>query len=238
MGDSTSPVKQYFEFADGYRGYNNGCGCNNDILFLLFFLVFMNNGMWGRNWNNGNGCSADVAAVVAETNGTYAAERFNNLSTTLGQLKDNQFAGFSGVQNAMCQGFGGINTNLSQGFASVNNSLSQGFGGLNTNLQNGFYGLNNSIQNSKYEIGSKIDACCCATQTGIANLQAAYDRGVCAIINAGNANTQAIKDMLGAHWSANDKERICALESQLSEQKILAAIAAKSTTTTTTTTGA
>lgn len=223
MGDSTSPVKQYFEFADGYRGYNNGCGCNNDILFLLFFLVFMNNGMWGRNWNNGNGCSADVAAVVAETNGTYAAERFNNLSTTLGQLKDNQFAGFSGVQNAMCQGFGGINTNLSQGFASVNNSLSQGF-----------YGLNNSIQNSKYEIGSKIDACCCATQTGISDLRSAFDRGVCAIVNAGNANTQAIKDMLCAHWSANDKERICALESKLSEQTILAAIAAKSTTTPTT----
>lgn len=224
MGDSTAPVKQYFEFPDMARGYNNGC--NNDILFLLFFLVFMNNGMWGRGWNNngcGNGCAADVAAVVSETNGAYAAERFNNLSTTLGQLKDNQFAGFSGVQNAMCQGFGGINANLSQGFASVNNSLSQGF-----------YGLNNSIQNSKYEIGSKIDACCCATQTGIANLQSAYDRGVCAIINAGNANTQAIKDMLGAHWASMDKERICALESQLSEQKILAAIAAKTTTTTTT----
>lgn len=226
MGDSTTPVKQYFGF-DGMGGWGGCNGCNNsEMLFMLFFLVFLNNGNWG-NWNRygnyGSDPAADVAAVVANANGQYNAERFNTLSTTLGQLKDNQFDGFSGVQSALCQGFAGINSNLTQGFS-----------GLNTNIQNGFYGINTSILNSKYETGNKIDACCCATQTGLANLQAAYDRGVCAIINAGNANTQAIKDMLGAHWSANDKERICALESQLSEQKILAAIAAKSTTTPTT----
>lgn len=227
MGESQVPVKQYFGF-DGMGGCNGCNGYNNsEMLFMLFFLVFLNNGNWGGNWNRFGGNSfgspaSDVAAVVSSANGQYNAERFNALGTTLGQLKDNQFDGFSGVQSALCQGFAGINSNLTQGFS-----------GLNTNIQNGFYGLNTSILNSKYETGNKIDACCCATQTGLANLQAAYDRGVCAIINAGNANTQAIKDMLGAHWSANDKERICALESQLSEQKILAAIAAKTTTTTT-----
>ena len=236
MGDSTTPVKQYFGFdgmgchgCGGY-GYNN----NSDMLFLLFFLVFLNNngnwGNWGRGYNAGgcgcgDGCAADIAAVVSNANGQYAAERFNALGTTLGQLKDNQFTGFSGVQSALCQGFSGINTNLAQGFA-----------GLNTNIQNGFYGLNTSTLNSKYEIGSKIDQCCCATQTGIAELRSAYDRGVCAIINAGNANTQAIKDMICTHWTADDKERICALENKLSEQKILAAIAEKTITTPTTTT--
>ena len=235
MGDSTTPVKQYFGFdhpwgCGGYGGCN-GYNANNDMLFMLFFLVFLNNGNW-NGWNRGyngggcgNDCASDIAAVVSNANGQYAAERFNALSSTLGQLKDNQFTGFSGVQSSLCQGFSGINTNLAQGFS-----------GLNTNIQNGFYGLNTSILTNRYDIGNKIDACCCATQTGIANLQAAYDRGVCAIINAGNANTQAIKDMLGAHWSADDKEKICALESQLSEQKILAAIAAKTTTTPTTTT--
>lgn len=246
MGDgTTTPIKQYFDF-DGYgRGYGNyGCngyGCNNDMLFMLFFLVFLNNGNWNRGWGNmnygcgcGNDCAADVAAVVSNANGQYAAERFNALSNTLGQIKDNQFNGFSAVQSALCQGFSGINSGMAQGFASVNNSLCQGFGGLNTNLQNGFYGINNSIQNSKYELGSKIDACCCATQTGLAELRSAYDRGVCAIINSGKDNTQAIKDMLGAHWSADDKERICALENRLSEQRLLRAIEARDTTTTTT----
>lgn len=233
MGDTTTPVKQYFGF-DGMYGHGcNNYNSNSDMLFMLFFLVFLSNGGWGNGWNRGYGangcgcgneCAADIAAVVANANGQYNAERFNALSNTLGQLKDNQFNGFSGVQNALCQGFGGINSNLAQGFS-----------GLNTNIQNGFYGLNTSILNSKYEIGSKIDQCCCATQTGIAGLQSAYDRGVCAIINAGNMNTQAIKDMLGEHWRADDKERICALENKLSEQKILTAIAEKTITTTTTT---
>lgn len=222
--EMSEPVtKQYFNFDTPYR---YGGGCYNDGFFgggnggmgffatLLLFCLFGNGGFgggwggWGRNGmisplaaDLGVNTASDVAEIKAGIN--YIGQNAAAKDTLLGQIKDNQFNGFAGVQSALCQGFSG----------------------LNTNIQNGFYGLNTSVLTSKYDLAQSIDSCCCTTQRSIDAVQNAIDRSTCAIINSGKENTQAILTALCNHWQDAANRKICELEATVREERILAAIA-------------
>lgn len=218
--EMSEPVtKQYFTFDQPHNGCNDGFfGGNGGMGFfatLLLFCLFGGGfgggwGGWGRNGmmtplaaDLGANTASDVAEIKAGIN--YLGQNAAAKDTLLGQIKDNQFNGFAGVQSAMCQGFSG----------------------LNTNIQNGFYGINTSVLTSKYDLAQAIDGCCCTTQRSIDAVQNAIDRSTCAIINSGKENTQAILTALCNHWQDSANRKICELEATVREERILAAIAAK-----------
>ena len=108
------------------------------------------------------------------------------------------------MQNGMC----GIKTEiLSQGYQNQLSTCQQ----TNTILQQS-QAITNTIQNGFTSIGYQIE------------------RNACDVKEASLANTQRILDTLNNHWGQEQQGIINSLQSQLSEQRILNAVAASKTT--------
>lgn len=111
------------------------------------------------------------------------------------------------MQNGMC----GIKTEiLSQGYQNQLSTCQQ----TNTILQQS-QALTNTVQNGFTSIGYQLE------------------RNACDVKEASLANTQRILDTLNNHWGQEQQGIINSLQSQLSEQRILNAVAASKTTPTT-----
>lgn len=94
-----------------------------------------------------------------------------------------------GINSGICDGFYAQNTNLLTGFSNVQQSLCQGF---------------NGIQREVSDLGYRLQDCCCQTQRAIDGVNYNMAKNTCDIIQANNANTQRIVDLL----SAQEMERL------------------------------
>jgi hypothetical protein len=70
-------------------------------------------------------------------------------------------------------------------------------------------------------------------QNGFTSIGYQLERNACDVKEASLANTQRILDTLNNHWGQEQQGIINSLQSQLSEQRILNAVAASKTTPTT-----
>lgn len=144
----------------------DGMGFGDGGFMWVFFLFFLL--AWGGNGMfGGNGGAAGSALTRAELCDGFNFQNVEN--------------GVRGVQNGLCDGFYAMNSSLMNGFHGVDNALCQGFNGVN-----------NNITQARFDAQS----CCCETNRNIDSLRFQNERDTCDIIQAANANTQRIIDLM------------------------------------------
>lgn len=205
---------------------NNGANSqwNNPFIYLLWMMFF--GGGNGFGFGGGNMQAAANAAGIQNLSdliqdnhnsdltmqaiaGNTAA--ITQLANMLNVSTDKIATAVNVMSNQMQNGMCGIKTEiLSQGYQNQLSTCQQ----TNTILQQS-QALTNTVQNGFTSIGYQIE------------------RNACDVKEASLANTQRILDTLNNHWGQEQQGIINSLQSQLSEQRILNAVAASKTTPTT-----
>ena len=207
---------------------NGGMGnmWNNPFMYLIWLSMFNNGG--GGFFGGGNANQQSIANGAAIQNlsdmiadnhnsdltmqaigGNTAA--INQLANMLNVSTDKIAAAVNVMSSQMQNGMCGIKTEiLSQGYQNQLSTCQQ----TNTILQQS-QALTNTVQNGFTSIGYQLE------------------RNACDVKEASLANTQRILDTLNNHWGQEQQGIINSLQSQLSEQRILNAVAASKTTPTT-----
>ena len=212
-------------YADFAALSNNGANgqWNNPFIYLLWMMFFGNGG-------NGFGFGGGNAAANAA--------QFQNLSDL---IQDNHNSDLT------MQAIAGNTAAITQLASALNTSTDNVIGAINamsTQMQQGNCQIKTEILNQGYQ--SRLDNCqqtntilqqsqniANIIQSGFAAQSTQIQLLGCEIEKTSIANTQRIIDTLNSHWSQEQQGLINSLQSQLSEQKILNAIAAKSATPTT-----
>lgn len=212
-------------YADFAAMSNNGANgqWNNPFIYLLWMMFFGNGG-------NGFGFGGGNAAANAA--------QFQNLSDL---IQDNHNSDLT------MQAIAGNTAAITQLASALNTSTDNVIGAINamsTQMQQGNCQIKTEILNQGYQ--SRLDNCqqtntilqqsqniANIIQSGFAAQSTQIQLLGCEIEKTSIANTQRIIDTLNTHWSQEQQGLINSLQSQLSEQKILNAIAAKAVTPTT-----
>ena len=212
-------------YADFAALSNNGANgqWNNPFIYLLWMMFFGNGG-------NGFGFGGGNAAANAA--------QFQNLSDL---IQDNHNSDLT------MQAIAGNTAAITQLASALNTSTDNVIGAINamsTQMQQGNCQIKTEILNQGYQ--SRLDNCqqtntilqqsqniANIIQSGFAAQSTQIQLLGCEIEKTSIANTQRIIDTLNSHWSQEQQGLINSLQSQLSEQKILNAIAAKAATPTT-----
>lgn len=212
-------------YADFAALSNNGANgqWNNPFIYLLWMMFFGNGG-------NGFGFGGGNAAANAA--------QFQNLSDL---IQDNHNSDLT------MQAIAGNTAAITQLASALNTSTDNVIGAINamsTQMQQGNCQIKTEILNQGYQ--SRLDNCqqtntilqqsqniANIIQSGFAAQSTQIQLLGCEIEKTSIANTQRIIDTLNTHWSQEQQSLINSLQSQLSEQKILNAIAAKAATPTT-----
>lgn len=212
-------------YADFAAMSNNGANgqWNNPFIYLLWMMFFGNGG-------NGFGFGGGNAAANAA--------QFQNLSDL---IQDNHNSDLT------MQAIAGNIAAITQLASALNTSTDNVIGAINamsTQMQQGNCQIKTEILNQGYQ--SRLDNCqqtntilqqsqniANIIQSGFAAQSTQIQLLGCEIEKTSIANTQRIIDTLNTHWSQEQQGLINSLQSQLSEQKILNAIAAKAATPTT-----
>ena len=207
---------------------NNGMGnmWNNPFMYLIWLAMFNNGG--GGFFGGGNSNQQAIANGAAIQNlSDMIADNHNSdltmqaiagntaaitqLANMLNVSTDKIATAINVMSNQMQNGMCGIKTEiLSQGYQNQLSTCQQ----TNTILQQS-QALTNTVQNGFTSIGYQLE------------------RNACDVKEASLANTQRILDTLNNHWGQEQQGIINSLQSQLSEQRILNAVAASKTTPTT-----
>lgn len=209
-------------YADFAALSNNGANgqWNNPFIYLLWMMFFGNGG-------NGFGFGGGNAAANAA--------QFQNLSDL---IQDNHNSDLT------MQAIAGNTAAITQLASALNTSTDNVIGAINamsTQMQQGNCQIKTEILNQGYQ--TRLDNCqqtntilqqsqnlANVIQSGFAAQSTQIQLLGCEIEKTSIANTQRIIDTLNTHWSQEQQGLINSLQAQLSEQKILNAIAAKAAT--------
>lgn len=212
-------------YADFAALSNNGANgqWNNPFIYLLWMMFFGNGG-------NGFGFGGGNAAANAA--------QFQNLSDL---IQDNHNSDLT------MQAIAGNTAAITQLASALNTSTDNVIGAINamsTQMQQGNCQIKTEILNQGYQ--TRLDNCqqtntilqqsqnlANVIQSGFAAQSTQIQLLGCEIEKTSIANTQRIIDTLNNHWSQEQQGLINSLQAQLSEQKILNAIATKAATPTT-----
>lgn len=215
-------------YADFAAMSNNGANgqWNNPFIYLLWMMFFGgNNGFgWGGNGNratdqqaisNGIGIQNLSDLIQDNHNNDLTMQAIAGNAAAIGQLAaalnvstDRVAGAINLMASQMQQNCCDIKSNImSQGYQNQLSTCQQ----TNTILQQS-QALTNTVQNGFTSIGYQLE------------------RNACDIKETSLANTQKIIDTLNNHWSSEQQGIINSLQSQLSEQRILNAVAASKTT--------
>lgn len=145
-------------------------------------------------------CCCDVQAAIQQVAGQvgFSAERVIN-AVNMGDCNVIQ-----AIKDCCCTTQKAI---LEQGYQNQlancqqTNTIMTGINGVNTGVERGFANLGNIINQGFSQVG----------------FQAQQDK--CDLINAGNANTQRIVDLLNGHWKEEQANQIQDLKFQLSQER-------------------
>lgn len=217
----------YADFAAMANGGGMGNMWNNPFMYLIWLAMFRN----GNGFLGGGNSAADQQALVngaAIQNLSDMIQDNHNNDLTMQAIAGstaavNQLAGMLNVStDRIATAINVMAGNMQQNCCDIKSTImSQGYQNqlstcqqTNTILQQS-QALTNTVQNGFTSIGYQIE------------------RNACDIKETSLANTQKIIDTLNNHWSSEQQGIINSLQSQLSEQRILNAVAASKTTPTT-----
>lgn len=163
---------------DGNRGYGDGWG-NWGGALIGGALGGAVGGAWnGNRWNSGQCCNNGGAAAYGDL---FLMDSVSNMRNEVGSVGRDQLMQTAGLQSTMCQGFGGVNAAVDR----VGATLAQGqcrteAAVLTTGLNGQIEQKNNTIatigaqhaaeiqsMRNTFEVASKIDNCCCTTNSNI-----------------------------------------------------------------------
>ena len=210
----------FADFAAMQNNGNNAWGSmwNNPFMYLIWLAMFGGGNGFGFGGNNAqamaNGAQIqnlqDLITdnhnndLTMQANGGNTAA-ITQLANILNTSTDNITAAINTMTQQMQSGMCGIKSDiLSMGYQNQLANCQQ----TNTMIQ-GFGNVQNSITQLGTQLGYQIQTVGCD------------------IKSASTANTQRILDTLNTHWTSEQQGVINSLQSQLSEQKILNAIAEK-----------
>lgn len=227
MSDNLS----YADFAamQGNGGMNGMW--NNPFMYLIWLAWFNGGNGFGFGGNRAGVAAGDVQAAnnaAAIQNLSDMIQDNHNSDLTMQAIGGNtaaisQLAGMLNVStDKIAAAINVMSSQMQQNCCDIKTSImSQGYQNqlstcqqTNTILQQG-QALTNTVQNGFTSIGYQLE------------------RNACDIKETSLANTQKILDTLNGHWSQEQQGIINSLQSQLSEQRILNAVAASKTTPTT-----
>ena len=209
----------YADFAAMANNSGANSQWNNPFIYLLWMMFFGGNGGFGFGGNGAANAAQfqNLSDLIQDNhnsdltmqavNGNTAA--ITQLAGVLNTSTDNVTAAVNALASSMQQGCCDIKTGImSQGYQNQLSTCQQ----TNTILQQS-QALTNTITNGFTSIGYQLE------------------RNACDVKETSLANTQRIIDTLNNHWSSEQQGLINSLQSQLSEQRILNAVAASKTTT-------
>jgi len=227
MGDNLS----YADFAamQGNGGMNGMW--NNPFMYLIWLAWFNGGNGFGFGGNRAGVAAGDVQAAnnaAAIQNLSDMIQDNHNSDLTMQAIGGNtaaisQLAGMLNVStDKIAAAINVMSSQMQQNCCDIKSAiLSQGYQNqlstcqqTNTILQQS-QAITNTIQNGFTSIGHQIQMMGCDIEKNDL------------------ANTQKILDTLNGHWSQEQQGIINSLQSQLSEQRILNAVAASKTTPTT-----
>lgn len=200
---TTDGTNMYMPVAPAY-GYGNGNGNGNDMFggnWMWFLLVWMAMFGWGNNgfggFGNGNNAAGDIQRGFDQS----------TLTT-----------GINGIQNSLCNGFAGVNQAISGGFAQAEIAANS---------------RQMADMNQTFALQSSMQNCCCENRAGLADLKYTVATEACAdrnavstalrdVLEANNASTQRILDMMCQDKIDAKNERIAELQQQLQMAQLAA----------------
>lgn len=171
------------------------------------------------------GYQSQITQMNAATENTNAIRQaVNNIGYELG-------AGLATTQQAINAGFFGLNdavkdATYANGMTALQNKydIAQRIDGIQNALQLDNCGLTNAMGVGFASVGNKIGETACGIQRAIEGINFNNERNTAAIVQAGNANTQRIIDMIAANEKARLAEQLAQANQSLSEQRIIAAM--------------
>jgi len=191
----------YMPVAPAYGGFggNDGLFGGNGAWFILILLAMFGWGNgFGNNGFNGNG------AVGADIQRGFDQAALTN--------------GLTNVQTAICNGFAGVNQGISNGFAQAEIAANS---------------RQMADMNQQFALQSSMQNCCCENRAGLADLKYTVATEACAdrnavsnalrdVLEANNASTQRILDMMCQDKIDAKNERIAELQQQLQMAQLAA----------------
>ena len=184
--------------AYGYGGNGNDMFGGNWMWFLLVWMAMFG---WGNNGfgfgNNGGGVGNEVQ------------RGFDQSALT---------TGINGIQQSLCNGFAGVNQAVANGFAQSEISANS------RQMAN---------MNQQFTLQSALQNCCCENRAATADLKYTVATEACAdrnaisnalrdVLEANNASTQRILDMMCQDKIDAKNERIAELQQQLQMAQLAA----------------
>lgn len=211
----------YADFA-AMNGGGNGNMWNNPFMYLIWLAMFQN-GSFGFG---GGGAQAAANAAGIQNLGDLIQDNHNN---------DLTMQAIAGNTAAVTQLAGVLNTSADNITAAINvmaSQMQQNCCDIKTGIMSQGYQNQLSTCQQTNTILQQSQQLQNTVANGFTNVGFLLERNACDIKETSLANTQRIIDTLSNHWSQEQQGLINSLQSQLSEQRILNAVAASKTTTT------
>jgi hypothetical protein len=201
----------------GGRGYGGfGFGGGELIGLLAIFALFSGGfGFGGRRDGHGEGGGLPYHDrwVADRFNSIQGQMDFNGVNAHLGKLEGE--VGRLGFANAMATKDAEIAA--LKCCCETNRNIDN----LRFDTAKETWATNMNIDKTSCNILRAIENCCCETNRNIDSVKFQNEKDTCAIITAGNANTQRIVDWLSTNELKEASQKIAALEAQLNKQEII-----------------
>lgn len=219
----------YADFA-AMQGNNGMNGMWNNPFMYLIWLAWFGGGN-GFGFNRGN---AGVAAADVQSANNAAA--IQNLSDMIQDNHNNDLTmqAIAGNTNAVNQLAGMLNVSTDKIATAINimaGNLQQNCCDIKSRIMSQGYQNQLSTCQQTNTILQQAQALTNTVTNGFTSIGYQLERNACDIKETSLANTQKIIDTLNTHWSSEQQGIINSLQSQLSEQRILNAVAASKSTT-------
>lgn len=223
-------------------------------------------GSWFSNGWNGNGFGRGVgfgpAGIVATTDSAVAdsviVDGLSRISDQVAGVNTTLLSSQAQQNSAMCQGFSGVNQTIFEASAGLSRDMGTGFNALANTVVNGNNQINGNLcsgfantvatinangasnrydtMNGFNQMQRSIDACCCNTQTALANgfgnLALENCQNTSKITNAVAADGIATRALINQNYINDLQSQLCDAKAKIgsleSQQFTQSAISAQS----------
>ena len=259
--DRGSDAMAYLAGMNGQRGTDpmamaammNGNGMWNNPFVYLVWMMFAGR-FFGNGWDgNAGGCTAQLDSLRNQMsdnqNSGLIMDAIKGNATAIGQLASNMNCDFNQLQNAICCVKSAIEQVGGQvGFTGerVINAVNMGDCNIIQAIKDCCcttqksileMGYQNQLQNCQqtHQIMGGINTLNTGLERGFANVAYEAQAQTCKLVDAGNANTQRIIDVLNCHWQQELQQKYQDARLELSQQRQNAYLISQLKTTTTAT---